>query len=159
MYSAEVFPLVQREQGMSWSVAWNNAWGAVLALTVSTRPYRPALTTQFPRLLRALTPTGAFGFYAGMNAVAFVWIYLWVPETKQLTLEELDQVCHMGDGVALLLTMHDRFSLSLQPSLRATRSRRSSPGGSRGISSVRRMPTSTPCLFLLASRFMPKSDV
>ncbi|RSH77572.1 uncharacterized protein EHS24_003132 [Apiotrichum porosum] len=79
MYSAEVFPLVQREQGMSWSVAWNNAWGAVLALT-------------FPRLLRALTPTGAFGFYAGMNAVAFVWIYLWVPETKQLTLEELDQV-------------------------------------------------------------------
>lgn len=30
-------------------------------------------------------------FYAGLNAVALVWIFLWVPETKGLTLEELDR--------------------------------------------------------------------
>jgi hypothetical protein len=43
-------------------------------------------------MLRALTPQGAFGFYAGLNALAFVMIFFLVPETKQLTLEELDQV-------------------------------------------------------------------
>jgi len=43
-------------------------------------------------MLRALTPPGSFGFYAFLNALAFVMIYLFVPETKQLTLEELDQV-------------------------------------------------------------------
>lgn len=39
-----------------------------------------------------MTPTGAFGFYAALNMVAFVMILLWVPETKQRTLEELDYV-------------------------------------------------------------------
>ena len=43
-------------------------------------------------MLRALTPQGAFGAYAGFNVVALVLIYLFVPETKQLTLEELDNV-------------------------------------------------------------------
>lgn len=42
-------------------------------------------------MLRAFTPTGSFAFYAGMNLLAFFMIYLWIPETKQLTLEELDQ--------------------------------------------------------------------
>lgn len=34
----------------------------------------------------------AFGFYAGLNMVAFVVIFFVVRETKQLTLEELDDV-------------------------------------------------------------------
>lgn len=50
-YSAEVFPLSHREVGMSFAVATNLFWAAVLSLT-------------FPRLLAAFTPTGAFGFYA-----------------------------------------------------------------------------------------------
>ncbi|PVH68644.1 hypothetical protein DL98DRAFT_506666 [Cadophora sp. DSE1049] len=79
VYSAEVFPLSHREIGMSWAVATNNFWAAVLGLT-------------FPRLLRAFTPQGAFGFYAGLNAIALVAIFLWMPETKQRTLEELDSV-------------------------------------------------------------------
>nr|XP_018263403.1 uncharacterized protein I303_04897 [Kwoniella dejecticola CBS 10117]OBR85561.1 hypothetical protein I303_04897 [Kwoniella dejecticola CBS 10117] len=85
MYSAEVFPLVQREQGMAWSVAVTNFFSSVLALT-------------FPRLLRAFTAPGAFGFYAGLNALAFVMLYCLVPETKQLTLEELDQVFSVPTG-------------------------------------------------------------
>lgn len=79
MYSAEVFPLSHREVGMSWAVATNNFWGAVLSLT-------------FPSMLHAMTPTGAFGFYAGLNVVALVLIFLFVPETKQKSLEELDYV-------------------------------------------------------------------
>ncbi|KAL2811300.1 hypothetical protein BJX63DRAFT_433454 [Aspergillus granulosus] len=39
-----------------------------------------------------MTPTGAFGFYAGLNVIALVMIFFWVPETKQRTLEELDYI-------------------------------------------------------------------
>lgn len=78
-YSAEVFPLSHREIGMAWAVTVNNLFAAVLSLT-------------FFRMNAAMTTTGAFGFYAGLNLVAFVWIFLWVPETKQLSLEELDDV-------------------------------------------------------------------
>ncbi|PWN47406.1 sugar transporter [Violaceomyces palustris] len=84
-YSAEVFPLAQREQGMAWAVATCFFWASVLSIT-------------FPRMLKALTPTGAFAFYAGLNVIAFILILLFVPETKQLTLEELDQVFSVPTG-------------------------------------------------------------
>ncbi|KAI7509599.1 hypothetical protein KC347_g5122 [Hortaea werneckii] len=45
-----------------------------------------------PRMLAALTPTGTFGFYAGLNVLAFFMILFFLPETKQRTLEELDYV-------------------------------------------------------------------
>lgn len=35
MYSAEVFPLAQREQGMAWSVSVCLGFSALLSLTVS----------------------------------------------------------------------------------------------------------------------------
>lgn len=73
-YSAEVFPLSHREVGMSWAVATNNFWATVVSLT-------------FPRQLNAFGTTGAFGFYAAMNALAFIMIFLWLPETKQRSLE------------------------------------------------------------------------
>ena len=78
-YSAEVFPLSHREVGMSWAVATCLFWAAVLSIT-------------FPRLLRAFHPVGAFIFYAALNLTALVMIFLWVPETKQRTLEELDYI-------------------------------------------------------------------
>jgi len=78
-YSAEVFPLSHREVGMAFAVATNNFWAAVLAMTL-------------PRMLRAFTSVGTFGFYAGLNFLAFWMIFLWLPETKQRTLEELDYV-------------------------------------------------------------------
>ncbi|CAO2647249.1 Nn.00g081710.m01.CDS01 [Neocucurbitaria sp. VM-36] len=78
-YSAEVFPLSHREVGMSWAVATNNFWASVLSLTL-------------PRMLKAMKPQGVFGFYAGLNIVALIMIFLWMPETKQRTLEELDYI-------------------------------------------------------------------
>ena len=39
----------------------------------------------------AMTQTGAFGFYAGLNLIAWGMIFCFVRETKQLTLEELDR--------------------------------------------------------------------
>ncbi|KAF1935431.1 hypothetical protein EJ02DRAFT_439248 [Clathrospora elynae] len=78
-YSAEVFPTIQREQGMAWAVCINNTFAGILSLT-------------FPRMKSAMSPTGAFGFYAALNLIAWVMIFCFVRETKQLTLEELDQV-------------------------------------------------------------------
>jgi hypothetical protein len=91
-YSAEVFPLSHREVGMSWAVATNNFWASVLNITL-------------PRMLRAFTSVGTFGFYAGLNALAFVMIWLWLPETKQRTLEELDYV------FAVPMRMHMNFQI------------------------------------------------
>lgn len=65
-----VFPLVQREQGMAFATSWCFFWAAILGLT-------------FPRMLRAMTPAGAFFFYGGLNILAFIFIFLFVPETKQ----------------------------------------------------------------------------
>ncbi|KAF9872814.1 MFS sugar transporter [Colletotrichum karsti] len=79
VYAAEVFPLSHRELGMAWSVVINAVGASILGLT-------------FPYMLSALTPTGAFGFYCGLNMLALFVIFGFLPETKQLTLEELDVV-------------------------------------------------------------------
>lgn len=93
VYSAEVFPLSHREIGMSWAVATNNFWAAVLGLT-------------FPRMLQQFTAVGSFGFYAGLNIVALSWIFMFMPETKQRSLEELDYV------FAVPTTVHAKFQVS-----------------------------------------------
>jgi MFS family permease len=78
-YSAEVFPLSHREVGMSFAIATANTWATVLSLT-------------FPRIAAALGPQGAFTLYAVLNVVAFILVYLFVPETRLKSLDELDEV-------------------------------------------------------------------
>ncbi|KAH6996798.1 hypothetical protein EDB80DRAFT_813564, partial [Ilyonectria destructans] len=78
-YSAEVFPLSHREVGMAWAVATCLFWAAVLSIT-------------FPLMLARLGVLGSFILYSGFNLVALVMIFLWLPETKQRTLEELDYI-------------------------------------------------------------------
>ena len=70
-YSAEVFPTIHREQGMAWAVCINNTFAGILGLT-------------FPRMQTVMSPTGAFGFYAGLNLIAWFMIFAFVRETKQL---------------------------------------------------------------------------
>jgi MFS family permease len=82
-YSAEVFPLSHREIGMSFAVSTANFWASLLSLT-------------FPRLLTALQPLGAFTLYAGGNVLALILVFLFAPETKLRTLEELDSVFAVG---------------------------------------------------------------
>ena len=45
-----------------------------------------------PALLGAWTPQGVFAWFAGWNIVGFLATLFFVPETKALSLEELDQV-------------------------------------------------------------------
>jgi MFS family permease len=100
VYAAEVFPLSHREVGMAWAVCVN-AIGAFI------------LTFTLPYILTALTPTRTFGFYCGMNILAFVFIFLWVSETRQYTLEELDYIFSIPTGAymrhQLTKTLPGRF--------------------------------------------------
>jgi MFS family permease len=74
--SAEVFPLVSREAGMAVAVAVNLLGAGVLVLV-------------FPSVMNSIGRTGSLSIFAGLNVVAFVLVYLFVPETKGRTLEEL----------------------------------------------------------------------
>jgi hypothetical protein len=58
-YSAEVFPLAQREQGMAWAVSTCLFWASVLSIT-------------FPRLLQALTPTGGLPHFHSPSVESFL---------------------------------------------------------------------------------------
>lgn len=74
--SAEVFPLVSREVGMAVSVAVNLIGAGILVLV-------------FPMLMHRIGITASLSIFAGLNLVAFVLVYLFVPETRRRTLEEL----------------------------------------------------------------------
>lgn len=77
-YSAEAYPLYIRNIGMSFATAVTWFFNFVVAIT-------------FPSLLNGFTPQGAFGWYAAWNYIGWVAVLLAVPETKALSLEELDQ--------------------------------------------------------------------
>ncbi|ANB15304.1 myo-inositol transporter ITR1 [Sugiyamaella lignohabitans] len=76
-YSAEAFPLHVRDIGMS--MATITLWGFNFILSLT-----------WPSLLKRLGAPGAFGYYGGWNIVGFFLVFFFVPETKALTLEELD---------------------------------------------------------------------
>lgn len=78
-YSAESFPLYLRDIGMSWAVSVTWFFNGVLSLT-------------FPALQEAFTNQGAFSWYAAWNLFGLVAVYLLLPETKGLSLEELESV-------------------------------------------------------------------
>ncbi|RPD60523.1 hypothetical protein L226DRAFT_570024 [Lentinus tigrinus ALCF2SS1-7] len=78
-YAAEAFPLYVRDIGMSLAVALTWFFNFVITLTV-------------PALLGSWTPQGVFAWFATWNIFGFVATLLFVPETKALSLEELDRV-------------------------------------------------------------------
>ncbi|PLN77167.1 and other transporter-domain-containing protein [Aspergillus taichungensis] len=78
-YSAEAFPLNVREVGMSWATATTWCFNFILSFT-------------WPMLKSTFRPQGAFCWYAAWCVLGTFLVLLFVPETKSLTLEELDQV-------------------------------------------------------------------
>ncbi|KAK5088973.1 hypothetical protein LTR05_003197 [Lithohypha guttulata] len=83
-YSAEAFPLYIRDLGMSMATA--TCWGFNFIISLT-----------WPALVRAFQPQGAFAWYACWNIAAAVYCYFLLPETKALTLEELDTVFNVGN--------------------------------------------------------------
>ncbi|TWU70951.1 hypothetical protein ED733_000111 [Metarhizium rileyi] len=96
IYFSESFPLSHRELGAGMTICVNNAAGSALSLT-------------FLSLLEKLTPTGAFAFCAGLNVLAFLVIFLIVPETKYVPLQS-------GQAKVARHTLH--ILHILKPSLR-----------------------------------------
>ncbi|WOO84256.1 Putative metabolite transport protein YwtG [Vanrija pseudolonga] len=85
-YSAEVYPLYVREIGMSLATSVTWTFNFIVGLT-------------FPPMLEAFKPQGTFAWYACWCAILFVCVLLFLPESKGLTLEELDQVFSVPTGV------------------------------------------------------------
>ena len=77
VYSAESMPLYVRDLGMSMATAVLWLFNFILAVT-------------FPRFQYSFGNTGAFGYYAAWCVVGWFMILFLVPETKSLTLEQLD---------------------------------------------------------------------
>lgn len=50
-------------------------------------------------MMKSMTPSGAFGFYAGICGVGYVLIYFFYPEVSGLSLEEIKEVFKHGFGV------------------------------------------------------------
>ncbi|EXM21162.1 Sugar/inositol transporter [Fusarium oxysporum f. sp. vasinfectum] len=77
--ASESFPLKNREAGASVAISINLFFAGLLTIIL-------------PRINAVFEMAGTLGFFAGLNIVAFVLIFVFVEETKQLTLEELDTV-------------------------------------------------------------------
>ncbi|EQL01627.1 hypothetical protein G6O67_004224 [Ophiocordyceps sinensis] len=78
-YSAEAFPLHIRAVGMSSATAITWTFNFLISFT-------------WPEMMHKFTVTGGFYWYAAWNIFGFVFAYFLVPETKNMTLEELDGV-------------------------------------------------------------------
>jgi hypothetical protein len=79
---SEVFPLSMRAKGVSLGGSAN--WLNNFAVGLSTSPF--IKTSQF----------GAFIFFGCITVVAALWVFFFLPETKGLTLEEMDEL--FGDA-------------------------------------------------------------
>jgi hypothetical protein len=78
-YSAEAYPLYIRSYGMALATSTTWLFNFILGVT-------------WPSLRSTFTPQGAFSWYAGWNIIGWWLLLMLMPETKEKTLEELDQV-------------------------------------------------------------------
>jgi sugar porter (SP) family MFS transporter len=80
---SEVFPLKVRGVGMSMGSLSNWLFNGIVAFT-------------FLKLVNALTPAGAFWLYAFIGILAIIWGNKFIPETKGITLEEIEDHWRAG---------------------------------------------------------------
>jgi MFS transporter, SP family, galactose:H+ symporter len=80
---SEIFPLKERGVGMSIGALSNWLFNAIVTFT-------------FLSLINWLNPEGAFWLYAGIGILGLVWGYYFIPETKGVTLEEIEEHWRAG---------------------------------------------------------------
>ncbi|WOK93096.1 polyol transporter 1 [Canna indica] len=79
VYSSEVFPLRLRALGASIGVAVNRVTSGVITMT-------------FISLYHAITLGGSFFLYGGIAAVAWVFFFTFLPETRGRILEDMEEL-------------------------------------------------------------------
>jgi len=80
---SEVFPLKVRGVGMSIGSLTNWITNAIVAFT-------------FLKLVNVLSPAGAFWVYAAVSIGAIIWGYYYIPETKGVSLEQIEDHWRSG---------------------------------------------------------------
>ncbi|XP_057415600.1 probable polyol transporter 3 [Lotus japonicus] len=79
VYSSEIFPLRLRAQGASIGVAVNRSMNATVSMS-------------FISIYKAITIGGSFFMFAGISVLAWVFFYIFLPETKGVALEEIEMI-------------------------------------------------------------------
>lgn len=82
----EIFPLPIRSRGVALSTASNWLWNTIIAVIT------PYMVGEDKGNLRS----SVFFIWGGLCTCAFVYSYFLVPETKGLTLEQVDQMFEAG---------------------------------------------------------------
>lgn len=78
-YSAEVFSLSARPLGMSSATSITWMFNFVISFT-------------FPSMMAGMGNNGSFCFYGSCNLAGFLYVFFFLPETKEKSLEALDAV-------------------------------------------------------------------
>ena len=84
VYTSEIFPLRVRALGFAVGVASNRVTSGVISMT-------------FLSLSKAITIGGSFFLYSGIAALAWVFFFTYLPETRGRTLEEMGKLFGMED--------------------------------------------------------------
>ncbi|EME50084.1 hypothetical protein DOTSEDRAFT_68817 [Dothistroma septosporum NZE10] len=84
--STDFFPMEVRAMGTMWLTC--SCWGSNIIVS-----------STFLSMMKGMTPSGAFGFYAAICGIGWVLIYFFYPEVSGLTLEEIGEVFKHGFGV------------------------------------------------------------
>lgn len=85
--STDFFPMEVRATGTMWLTC--SCWGSNIIVS-----------STFLSMMKGMTPSGAFGFYAAICGIGWVLIILFYPEVSGLNLEEISEVFQHGFGVA-----------------------------------------------------------
>ncbi|KAL4867818.1 hypothetical protein BDV12DRAFT_197830 [Aspergillus spectabilis] len=85
--NTDLFPMEVRAVGTMW-------------LSCSCWASNIIVSSTFLSMMKGITPSGAFGFYAAIRRVGYVLIYFFYPEVSGLTLEEIKKVFEHGFGVS-----------------------------------------------------------
>lgn len=92
---SEIFPMKVRGAGMSIGSMTNWFVNGVVAFT-------------FLKLVNALTPAGAFWVYACVGILGLIWGYFYIPETKGITLESIEDHWREGGSARDLKLLKDK---------------------------------------------------
>jgi sugar porter (SP) family MFS transporter len=83
LFISEVFPLKVRGVGMSMGSLSNWLFNGIVAFT-------------FLKLMNAITPAGAFWLYAALGILGVIWGNKFLPDTKGITLEKIEDHWRAG---------------------------------------------------------------